>query len=318
MAKQRSAPGSTNSPAILFGAELRHAREAMSYSQGDLANLLHVDRSLVCRIEAGERVPQRHFVEGCDRALNTSGRIKRIWSQVDWYAEIEHPDWFQRYADMEAQAVAVRQFQLARISGLLQTEDYARAMFCGGLSEWDEARIDELVAARMSRQRRFLTGGAPLLIVVLDESAIRCHVGNPEVMRGQLDHLLTLAQRPNVVLQVAPFDRYDLRRPDASMTLLTLPDGHDWVYSESLDRGHFVDNPEVIADYARTYDLLRAGALSPRETVAFITSAREGYDHDAAGAPSGSVAQEQPQRDQRRRVHRGGPRIHRRRPRPGQ
>ncbi|WP_377270934.1 Scr1 family TA system antitoxin-like transcriptional regulator [Peterkaempfera sp. SMS 1(5)a] len=315
VARRRTERGSTSNPAVLFGAELRHAREAKSYSQVDLARLLHVDPSLVCRIELGGRVPQRTFAEGCDRVLGTGGLLMRLWAQVDWYAEVEHPDWFQRFADMEAGAVVLRKFQMQVIPGLLQTEEYARALFVRGGGEGAEDRV----AARMSRQRRFLVDAEALLVVVLDESAVRMNVGGPEVMQGQLEHLVNVARLPNIVLQVAPFGRSELRRPNTSMTLLTLPDGHRWVYSESLDRGHFGDDPAVIARHEQTYDVLRAGCLTVRESMRVIISAMEGYGHhDEARSGHGSLAQEQLQRGQRRRLHRGGPRIPRRRSGAGQ
>jgi transcriptional regulator with XRE-family HTH domain len=305
---------------MLFGAEVRHAREAMAYSQAELAKLLHCDRSLVTRIEGGERVPQEHFAINCDKVLHTDGLLLRIWSRVDWYADVEHPDWFRRYVEVEAEATTIREFQVARISGLLQTEDYARALFRRDVPTADDALIEERVAARMSRQRLFLTGDAgPLLVVVMDESAIRSNVGDANVMRSQLKHLLATAKRPNIVIQVAPFDGYDLIRPDTSMTLVTLPDGQEWIYSESLDRGHFSGDRAGIVRHTRTYDLLRAGALSARESAALITDAMKGYgDHGRDGSVHGGVAQEQLQRRQRRPVHRGGPRIVRNRSRSGQ
>ncbi|MFC8450833.1 Scr1 family TA system antitoxin-like transcriptional regulator [Kitasatospora sp. NPDC057223] len=318
MAVPRPKPktGSTVSSAVLFGGEFRDARETAGYSQAELAKLLHCDRTLVTRIENGGRVPQEDFVASCDEVLGTGGVLTRIWRKVDWYAEVEHPDWFQRFADMEAEAVAIRAYQVSRIYGLLQTEDYARALFARGAAAGNPELIEERVAARMSRQHRFLAVDGPLLVVVLDESAIRWTVGGPEVMRRQLQHLLEVGRRPNTVIQVAPFGLGDLlRRPVTSMSLVRLPDGAEWVYSESLDRGHFSEDPAVLARHSRTYDVLRADVLSARESAALITGAMEGYDHDDSRSRRGSLAQEQLQRGQRRRVHRGGPRIPGPRPR---
>jgi transcriptional regulator with XRE-family HTH domain len=319
MVRRPAASGSTSSLAMLFGAEVRHAREAMAYSQAELAKLLHCDRSLVTRIECGERVPQKHFAINCDKVLHTDGLLLRIWSRVDWYADVEHPDWFQRFVTMEAAATALRKFQVQLIPGLLQTEDYARALFARGAAAGNGALIEERVAARMSRQRRFLCGeNAPLLIVLMDESVIRSNVGGAAIMRGQLKHLLAVAKRPNIALQVVPFDRYDLARPNTSMTLVTLPDNHKFAYSESLDRGHFTDDPVVIARHTRIHDLLRAEALSASESTALINGAMEGYDHDQVHNQRGGVGKKQLQRGQRRRLHRGGPRIVRNRSRSGQ
>ncbi|WP_371479191.1 Scr1 family TA system antitoxin-like transcriptional regulator [Kitasatospora sp. NBC_00315] len=317
MPRRRPESGSTVSSAVLFGGELQHARESAGYSQAELAKLLHCDRTLVTRVESGQRVPQEHFARSCDQVLRMDGSLLRMWSRVDWYAgDVEHPDWFKRFADLEAEATAIRTFQASRIYGLLQTEEYARALFSREAWSENAFSIEERVNARMSRQHRFMTDDAPLLVVVLDESAIRRTVGGPVVMRGQLARLLAVAQRPNVILQVAAFHLENLTLPDISMTLLTMVDGHELVYSESLDRGHFGEEPKLIARHRRDYDVLRADALSTSESAALIIDEMERYDdHDQRGLRSSGVAQEQLQRLQRRRVHRGGPRVPRPRPR---
>lgn len=308
--RPRPDTGSTISSAVLFGGEFRHAREAAAYSQAGLAKLLHCDRTLITRIENGGRIPQEKFIKQCDEVLLMGGVLIRIWKRVDWYAEVEHPDWFQRFAQMEAEAVAIRAYQVSRIYGLLQTEEYARALFTRGAAAGNPDLIEERVAARMSRQHRFLADDGPLLVVVLDESAIRRNVGGSAVMRGQLEHLLEVSRRPNIAIQVAPFESADLAPPKTSMTLIKLPDGHEWVYSESLGRGHFSDDPSVLVRHAQIYDVLRTDVLSGRESTALITSAMEGYSaHDESRSQHGDLAQEQLQRGRRRRVHRGGPRI---------
>ncbi|WP_323189286.1 helix-turn-helix transcriptional regulator [Kitasatospora sp. NBC_00240] len=301
---------------MLFGGEFRHAREAAGYSQAGLAKLLHCDRTLITRIENGGRIPQEKFIKQCDEVLLMGGVLIRIWKRVDWYAEVEHPDWFQRFAQMEAEAVALRKFQIQHVPGLLQTEDYARALFARGAGVGDPDLIEERVAARLSRQHRFMAPDGPLLVVVLDESVIRRSVGGPAVMSGQMEHLLEVGRRPNIVLQVAPFDVGGLKPLNTSMSLVMLPDRHEWVYSESLDRGHFSDDPAVIDRHTRTYDVLRADSLSAVESAAVITSAMEGYNaHDDSRSRRSDLVQEQLQRRQRRRLHRGGPRIPGPRPR---
>ncbi|MFD9125591.1 Scr1 family TA system antitoxin-like transcriptional regulator [Kitasatospora sp. NPDC059571] len=314
MGSRTGAGRTAGGPAALFGAEIRHARELAGYSQADLARLLHCDRSLITRIESGQRVPQEDFAAACDRVLRTDGLLARIWSRVDWYAQAEHPDWFRRFAEMEAAAVALRKYEAQLVPGLLQTEAYARALFARGARGSGDALVEERVAARLGPQRRFLAEDGPLLVVVLDEGALRRSVGGPEVMHSQLAHLLAVAARPNVALQVLPFAHHDAARPDTSMSLVTLPDGREWVYSESLDRGHFSNDPAVLARHARTYDLLRSDALSARGTGTLIARAMEGYDHDQSRSGHGRMAQEPAQRIERRRLRRGGPRLPRRRP----
>ena len=152
---------------------------------------------------------------------------------------------------------------------------------------------------------------------MLDESCLRNMVGSPAVMRDQCAHLLSVGQRPNIRIQVAPASFSGLLRPNVSMSLIELPDGHRWVYSESLDRGHFNDDPAAYARHSQAYDVLRADALSARESVALISDAMKGYEqHEQARTLRGELDQEQLQRRKRRQLHRSGPRFPRPRPRP--
>ena len=298
------------SNAVLFGDLLRFYRETELLTQEALARQLHCDRSHVAKIEAGTRVPQESFAKTCDEILHTGGALLRMWRQIDWYPEVQHPDWFERRAEMDAQAVALRAYQEQVIPGLLQTPEYAYALF-SQIASGDE--VEERVRARLSRQPRFFAEEGPLYIAVLDESCLRNAVGSPEVMRDQCARLLSIGQRPNVRIQVAPSDLFGLTRPSTSVSLIKLPDGHEWVYSESLDRGHFADDPAVFARHSQAYDVLRADIPSARESAALISDVMEGYEHHGqAPARRGDLGQEQLQRQQRRRLRGNRPRFPRR------
>ncbi|GFE22575.1 transcriptional regulator [Streptomyces nigrescens] len=298
-----SGPAATN--AAVFGEVLKHFREAAGLTQEELSNKIPCDRSQVARVEAGTRVPQDTFAKQCDDLLGTGGVLLRLWGRIDWYPEVQHPDWFERRAEMDAEAVALRAYQEQFIPGLLQTPDYAHALFSRRIMSAE--KVEERVRARLSRQQRFLAVNGPLYVAVLDESCLRNVVGSPEVMRDQCAHLLSVGQYPNVRVQVAPADRAELRRPKASMALIALPDGKYWLYSESLDRGHFNDDPAVYARHTQTYDVLRADALSAPESAALIGDFMEGYgDHEQAPAEHSDMDQEQLQPRRRRRLHRGG------------
>jgi transcriptional regulator with XRE-family HTH domain len=302
---------------VLFGELLRHYRAAALLTQDALAREIPCDRSHVARVEAGTRVPQDIFAKKCDELLGTGGVLLRLWGRIDWYPQVEHPDWFRRRAEMDAVALSLREYQERVIPGLLQTPDYAHALFSRRLA--DSGEVESRVRARLSRQQRFLAEDGPQYVVVLDESCLRNVVGNSAVMREQCEHLLLAGGRPNIHIQVAPACYPELIRPNAPMSLITLPDGHRWVYSESLDRGHFNDDPAVYARHERTYDALRADALSARESAALIGEAREGFGRDGQDrSQHGDVGQEQLQRRQRRQLHRSHPRLPHRRPRPRQ
>ncbi|MFG3271176.1 helix-turn-helix domain-containing protein [Streptomyces luteogriseus] len=304
------------STAAVFGEVLRHFREAALLTQEGLARQIPCDRSHVARVEGGTRVPQDTFAKTCDELLDTGGVLLRLWAKIDWYPQVEHPDWFRRRAEMDEEAVALREYQERVIPGLLQTADYAQSLFSLLVSGEE---LEERVRARLSRQQRFLTESGPSYIVVLDESCLRNMIGSPAVMRDQCAHLLDVGRRPNIRIQVAPAARLGLFRPSGSMSLIKLPDGHEWVYSESLDRGHFNDDPALFARHSHTYDVLRADALSAPESAALISDVMERYEHhDRARTQRGHVGQEQLQRRQRRQLHRNSPRLPRNRPRPRQ
>ncbi|MFE5586716.1 Scr1 family TA system antitoxin-like transcriptional regulator [Kitasatospora sp. NPDC056531] len=298
----------------MFGEELKYAREAAGYVQENVGKLLHCDRTVVSRTEGGKRKPSIEEVEELDRLYGTGDLLKRLYGRVDWDAEIEHPDWFQSHVDMEAEALAVRAYEVAVMNGLLQCREYAQAVFAVSDAAGKPDVIEERTAARLARQRRFLDAEGPFLLVILDESAIRTVFGGPRVMRCQMEHLLAVAELPNVVIQVVPFSR----RPavgNTSMVLLEMPDGRTSVYSESLDRGHSSDDPATVARHRRSYDLLHGEALSVVDSLALIADALEGFSNDEERARRDRLAKEQLQRRQRGQLHRGGPRIPRPRPR---
>ncbi|MDJ0344321.1 Scr1 family TA system antitoxin-like transcriptional regulator [Streptomyces sp. H10-C2] len=129
MNRRNGRPGSAATSGAVFGELVRDLREAAGMSQERLASRIPCDRSLIARVEAGTRVPQRSFAVSCDELLDTGGTLGRLWPRIDWHPDVAHPDWFKRRADMDAEAVGLREYQTQVIPGLLQTEDYARALF---------------------------------------------------------------------------------------------------------------------------------------------------------------------------------------------
>jgi transcriptional regulator with XRE-family HTH domain len=294
----------------VFGEVLRHFREAALLTQEALARQIPCDRSHVARVEAGTRVPQDTFAKTCDELLGTGGVLLRLWGRIDWYPQVEHPDWFRRRAEMDDLAVSLREYQERVMPGLLQTPAYARALSARYVRG---AELEERVRARLSRQQRFLADGGPLYVVVLDESCLRNVVGDPAVMRDQCAHLLSLVLRPNIRVQVAPAGPFEIVRPSGSMSLITLPEGRHWLYSESLNRGHFTDDPALYERYNQFYDVLRADALSAPQSADLIHETMERYGQ--YGRECTDLDQEQLQRRQRRQLHRNSPRFPRNRPR---
>src|SRR5882757_2152764 len=170
------------SPLRHFGREVKLERERLGMSRTDLGKQAHCGYSLVAKIEAGERMPALDVAQACDRAFpESNGRFGRLWPLVIKHA---YPSWFRPFVAMEAVAAAIRSFQVQLVPGLLQTADYVRAVLEGG--RLSAQRAEELLAARLERQRVLNREDPPDLWVVLDENVLRRKVGSRKVFAGQL------------------------------------------------------------------------------------------------------------------------------------
>lgn len=276
--------------------------------------MVNIHQTRVSQFELSKSFPILKDVVRFDRALNAGGQLVRSFELVAPYVSEYHPDWFQDFARSEAKARAIRELHTGRISGLLQTEGYMRALFEAHNPDLAPEELDDLVRGRLARQQRLLRpDGPPRLIVLQEQATLERAVGGDGVMRGQLRHLLAVMRRPNVILQVLPYEEAARVRM-SGFVLLELADGGDRAYSESLDRGHFIDEPEQVESWAADYDRIRAAALSEAQSAHMIRRIMRGLgSHVPPGRP---VAQEQLLGRQRRQLHRGGPRLAPQRPRP--
>ncbi|MFF8588585.1 helix-turn-helix domain-containing protein [Streptomyces althioticus] len=303
--------------AALFGARVRRLRTAAGLTQAELGALTHVVSTRITQIErASGAKPTLELARALDTALGADDLLVELWPYV--YREA-FPDWSRKFMEYSERAVAVRQYAAHVVPGLLQTEDYARAVLKVGRTLSSEAQLEERVALRMGRQGRLDAPDRPQLWVVLDEAVLRRPVGGLPVMRDQLARLLAAAAKPHITVQVLPFDQGEHEVMGGSLTVLTMPDGTEVAYTEGAHHGQLVEEPDEVASLALTYDRLRAAALPPLMSLDMIRSVRED-NHRGANVPSRSerrrVAQEQLQQSGRGRLRGGGRRPPRPRPRP--
>ncbi|MEV0787482.1 helix-turn-helix transcriptional regulator [Streptomyces sp. NPDC050423] len=256
------------SPLDYYGWELRRLREAAGLNQAQLGEIIFCTGSLIGQIETTKKVPTRDFSERVDAALGTDGTFSRLMGLV---LRSQLPTWFQPFADMEAKASYISTYQAQLVYGLLQTENYARAL----LGVDYPNKIDEMAAARLDRQRILKRENPPALCVVLSEAALLQEVGGRKVMRGQLAHLLDFLHAPWVQIQVLPFTVGQHAGMMGSFTLLRFDDDPDLFYVDSYDRGHMTANPAVIKERSVGYARLQATALSPEDSAMLITHVME-------------------------------------------
>ncbi|WP_225824353.1 helix-turn-helix domain-containing protein [Streptomyces naphthomycinicus] len=271
------------SPLDYFGSELRRKREAAGLTQKQLGAVIFCTGSLIGQIETTLKVPTREFAERADAALMTDGFFSRL---VGLVLRSQLPGWFQPYAEMEAKATYISTFQAQVVYGLLQTERYARAVL--GASKG--GRLDELVAARLERQRLLRRERPPSVWVVLDEAVLYRPMGGLEVMREQLAHLLSFHDQRLVNIQVLPYSAGEHPSVHGAFNILRFNDHPDIVYTEDFIQGHMTANPEGVSEGWLHYDQLRAAALSVRDSAELITHVMEERYADRPAAERRDVA----------------------------
>ncbi|MGW0394251.1 helix-turn-helix domain-containing protein [Streptomyces sp. NPDC003042] len=261
------------SPLDYYGSELRRLREDFGLKQGELGSSIFCTGSLIGQIETARKVPTRDFSERMDAALGTDGVFSRL---VGLVLRSQLPTWFQAYAEMEAKASYISTYQAQLVYGLLQTEDYARAV----LGVRNVERLDAKVAARMERQRILDRENPPLMWVVLSEAVLHQEIGGQDIMRNQLAHLLDLRGREWVRVQILPFEAGAHAGLMGSFTVLRFDDDPDLVYTEDFVQGHMTANPQALREGSLRYDHLQAAALSVEKSAALIARVmEERYGH---------------------------------------
>jgi hypothetical protein len=154
------------------------------------------------------------------------------------------------------------------VHGLLQTEDYARAVVRRGMKGASEADVEKRVALRLERQKHLVSESAPEFHIVLDEAALRRPYGDREVMRGQIQHLIEMSERENVRLQVMPFSFGGHSGESGAFTILSFPESDlsDVVYLEQLTSALYLDKGEDVAQYEKAMKELQHDSPGPDES----------------------------------------------------
>jgi transcriptional regulator with XRE-family HTH domain len=265
------------SPRAMIGAELRHARENAGLSQAELGEPLFVSGSFIGQLESGTRRLQLEYAVQIDEILGTKGFFERNCRAL---ARSRYPDHFVEAAEAEAVATGIREYAPLLIPGLLQTAGYARAMFRGGRPTATADVIDDLVAARLERAHILGDPTTPLLWAVLDEAVLRRRVGGAAVMAEALQHLVALARRHRIILQVLPFGVGAHVAMGGALKLMAFEDAPPLAYLEGLGTGRLEDSLAAVTGYELTFDLLGASALSPAESLALVESVAEDYSYE--------------------------------------
>jgi transcriptional regulator with XRE-family HTH domain len=275
-----AAPTGAGSPTalrIVLGARLRRLREAKRISPEDAGYVIRASHSKISRLETG-RVSfkdrdivdlltlygvtdesQREEIRGLAARANNPG----------WWHDYSDmlATWFEDYLGLEEAAVEICTYEAQFVPGLLQTEDYASAVI---LLEYSNPKeISRRVSLRMAR-KAILSGPDPTrLWAVLDEAALRRPIGGVRAMRAQLEHLIEMAQQPNVTIQIMPFTSGGHAAAGGSFSVLHFAeiDLPDVVYLEQLASAQYLDKQDVVGTYVEVLDRLRVEAATPADSL---------------------------------------------------
>ncbi|MBW1596399.1 helix-turn-helix transcriptional regulator [Streptomyces sp. JJ38] len=255
------------SMAAYLGSRVRKRREALGWTQRELGCQVHVTHNRIAQIELATDPPPRALAEAIDLALEADGEITDLW----WHMTREtYVDWVRAFMEKQARAVKILEYTAQSVPGLLQTPAYARITLREGLPHLNEEELDRQIEARISRRVLLEGDDPPFLWAVLDQAALRRQVGEKVTMHEQLSHLLSMAKRRHITLQVLPFEAEQHPITGGSLTLLSLPDGPDVAYLEGYDSGELVELPDRVTRYAHAYDLLQVHALPPAASERLI------------------------------------------------
>jgi transcriptional regulator with XRE-family HTH domain len=217
-------------PRQVFGAMLRYYRERAGLTRTDLARQISKSVSLIQAIELGQRAATAEVTEDLEHVLPADGALTRLREEIgDGLGYQPYPSWFQEWLVSEREARKLRSFEPMLVPGLLQTEDYARALFSARFGIKDD-EIDEQVAARLKRQEILAREEPPALWVILDESVLRRPVGGRSIMREQIDRLIEASRHSHVSIQVIAADVETLVDCWDTLVREALP----WATSQSL------------------------------------------------------------------------------------
>jgi transcriptional regulator with XRE-family HTH domain len=265
-----------------MAAELRRLRTDAQLSRDDVEERTGVNEGTLYRVETARSKPQRRTLVAlldlyqADDALRQDlFAIARTADDQGWLRPYhsELPEDYAAYISFEAEATRIRNCQSLFVPGLLQTEDYARAVIRGTLPTATQTAVEQRVQARIERQER-VSGESPFeLWAIMDEAAIRRLVGGPAVMHSQLAHLLKASDQPNVTIQVIPYDAGAHPGMPGSFVYMEFGEPNpDLVYVDTLAGDLFLETDTDLALYAFIFDHLRAAALSLARTAELISS----------------------------------------------
>lgn len=266
-------PGVPSSPTEYFGAELRAYRESSGLSRPQLSDRLGYTPQWIGQIESGTSAPSDEFARACDTFFATNGTFYRLWEWIQRFGRLSVlPPGFPDFIEREREAEIMYIFESMVITGLFQTPEYAYEVL---KSDKPSETVEQLVETRMERQEILKRTRPPHVVAIFDEDAIRRPVGGPDVMKGQLQHLIDLAQLHHITLQIVPTARGAYAGIPGDFMILNFPRDTDVVHVAGHAGATLIDHIDAVRTYAVRFDLIRGVAMPTDESLELLKATLE-------------------------------------------
>ncbi len=264
-----------SSPLAFFTAKLKRFREQSGLTLDDVAKRTNFALSTVSAYETGRRMASPTFAKLADELFGTGEELAELQKLVE---NVSLLPWFRNRVEVERKAAEIREYESYQIPGLLQTEDYARAVMSVGRPKQSPEEIERAVALRMTRQeildlRDDLPADqmqTPRYWAVIDESALQRTVGSRDIMRAQREHLAEIAERPYITIQIIPNEKGPTSAYGRAFTILVSHNNSSVVYLEDPNSAHYVRDRDDVSRYTLIFDHLRASALDDTQTLRLL------------------------------------------------
>ena len=266
-----------------LAGQLKTLRERAKVTHLEIAEVLGCSDSKIYKIESGDVGVGRadllvmfdHYGVTDERVRETLLALQKQGRERGWWAKFgQLPNTYSMYIGLESAATEIKNFQLAVVPGLLQTEDYARSLIRAQRVNDTADEIERRVRVRIARQDCLTEDPALQLWTILDEGAVRRQIGGKAIMKAQLEHLIDRSHQPNVTIQVLPFTEGSHPGTLGSMAILEFPeDVHSPVaYIETYAGDVYLEKDDDLRRVTLTYTHMHSAALSPTRSIELIAA----------------------------------------------
>jgi hypothetical protein len=256
-----------------FGAVVQALREHAGFSRADFGDLVRFSKHTVESVELGRRMPDESFVELAEEALGNTGALRKS-ARFLTRGEAGLAAWFRRWARLEKIAVSLCTYECRLVPGLLQSEDYSRAVFEGTIPVITDEQLETLLAVRLERQKMLYERPTVPFSFIVEEHVFRRRFGDAGQMRAMLDHVLEHSVPRNVTLQIMPLEGGLHTCLDGPVRLLETPEGRRCAYSEGQQNGRLITDVKEVSLLQQRYDTLRSQALNPKDSRGLLERLR--------------------------------------------